>query len=55
MDIYINSLINLERCVRNSDTLAKFVNCIFLQLFLLLLVYIFIARVWENTQVKLYI
>lgn len=33
MDIYINSLINLERCVRNSDTLAKFVICIFFTTF----------------------
>jgi len=33
MEIYITSLINLERCVRNSDTLTKFVNYVFFTTF----------------------
>jgi hypothetical protein len=42
--LYFTLLMNLEICVRHSDTLAKFVNYIFLQLLLLVLVYIFIAH-----------
>jgi hypothetical protein len=41
VDTYVILLIHFAEICKNSDTLAKIVNCIFLQMFLLLVVYTF--------------